>query len=367
VTLSTIRHLNRNVPRLDESEVRSAVLKHYSLDGQFQALTSERDQNFDVRSNDGRRFVLRIANIDEKPGDIDFQLSALQHIAEMNPSLPVPRPLLNSNGQALTEMSFGDGESHLVHILSYMDGSPLENLGGAVTLDTHRNLGKLIARVDLALSGFFHPAADQDHPWSMGKCTRLLSMVEHLGDADAREMITKVFKRMDQDILPRVRRCRHQVIHQDAHAGNVLVDPNDPTRICGLIDFGDMLYGSLVAEVAVAADFIDGSDDSLLDVICETAAGYDSVNQLDEDEIDLVFDMIVARNALAATIASARASLMPDEPAHVSDPQACIDRVDKLLTIGFNKGTKILRRACRFPVYCPVSETESWSIAVKTN
>ena len=87
-------------------------------------------------------------------------------------------------------------------------------------------------------------------------------------------------------MLPRVRKLRHQIIHQDAHGGNVLVDPDNPTNITGIIDFGDMLYGSLVAEIAVATDSAEVKIDLLPDVICETAAGFDSVLPLEAEEID---------------------------------------------------------------------------------
>ena len=79
-------------------------------------------------------------------------------------------------------------------------------------------------------------------------------------------------------------------------------------RIEEIIDFGDMLYGSLAAEIAVATDSAEVKIDSLPDIICETTAGFDSVLPLEADEIDLLFDMIVMRNALSATAPSQSAT-----------------------------------------------------------
>jgi len=361
--ISQIKHFDRNVPQLDEEKVRQAAREHFSLNGEFRPLLSERDQNFDIQCDDGRRFVMRIANIGDSDDIIDFQASALQHLAEMNPTLPVPKVLLNSKGQALSKIAFDDESTHMVHVLSYLDGLPLEDIDGGARNKTFNNLGKVIAQVDLALRGFFHRAAQHDHPWNMETCTRMLSLVEHLDNQDSQKMVIDVFNRMDQIVLPRIRKLRHQVIHQDAHGGNVLVDPQDPTRITGLIDFGDMLYGSLVAEVAVAADAAEIQSGDPIEFMCETAAGFDSVLPLEEDEIDLVFDMIVARNALTATVGAARAALMIDEAPHISDPQCYIDNVDRLLTIGRDSATKRLRRACRFPIQCPTTEEDAWSVA----
>jgi 4-aminobutyrate aminotransferase-like enzyme len=73
--------------------------------------------------------------------------------------------------------------------------------------------------------------------------------------------------------------------------------------------------------------------------------------------------MIVARNAMVATIGSARVARMPDDGLHISDPQHYINIVDRLLTVGRSTATKRLRRACRFPVHCPTSKAEAWSTA----
>jgi len=351
------------VPSFDEEEVRIVARRQFGLVGEFHSLLSERDQNFDIQCEDGKRFVMRIANTDDSEEIIDFQVSALQHLAAMDSSLPVPKLLLNTKGQALSKIAFSDNRHHLVHVLSYLDGVPLDSHDGKPNKKTFNHLGRTVARVDLALRGFFHPASQYDHPWNMETCTRLLSIVEHIPDPEARKAVIDIFTRMDQIVLPRVRTLRHQVIHQDAHGGNVLVDSNDPSRISGLIDFGDMLYGSLLAELAVAADAFEDPNDDPVEIMCETTAGFDAVLPLEEEEIDLVFDMIVARNAMTATIGAARDARTPDESAHIENPQQYIDRVDRLLTIGRGEVTRRLRRACRFPVYCPVSEEEAWSVA----
>ncbi|MGL1664111.1 phosphotransferase, partial [Vibrio parahaemolyticus] len=77
----------------------------------------------------------------------------------------------------------------------------------------------------------------------------------------------------------------HQVIHQDGHQGNLLVDPADPARIVGVIDFGDMLHGSLLADLVTAADCYLDADADPVAVLCDVTAGYDAVNPLEEAEI----------------------------------------------------------------------------------
>ncbi|MCP4623591.1 MAG: phosphotransferase [bacterium] len=90
-------------------------------------------------------------------------------------------------------------------------------------------------------------------------------------------------------ILPQVKRTRWQVVHYDAHPDNVLVDPQDPTRVVGVIDFGDMLFGPVPADLAAASDYYDDDTDPL-EALCNTTAGFDSSFPLEENEIDLVYE-----------------------------------------------------------------------------
>ena len=224
-----------------------------------------------------------------------------------------------------------------------------------------RDLGATLGRLDLALRGFFHSAADQDHPWSMEKCGRFTPLTKHLQSPDAQKIAATILSRFDTEVLPCLQKLRHQVIHQDAHAGNILVVPTDHTRIAGVIDFGDMLFGTLPAEIAVATDTGASHTDDLIDLMCETTIGFDSVYPLEEDEIDVLFDLILARNALTATIGSSQAALFPDEPAHVEIPENYVLVVDRLLSVGRTEVTRRLRAAIRFPAFCPTSTDEASS------
>ena len=166
---------------------------------------------------------------------------------------------------------------------------------------------------------------------------------------------------MSEVVIPRLQSLRHQVIHQDAHTDNILVDPDDVTRITGLIDFGDLLYGTLTAEIAVACDSIPYGSPDMVPAAAEIVASFDSVLALEEEEVDLVFDLVCARNAMTATIAASRLALTPEQPVHIQSPLAFVDRLRELKRVGRSEFTRTLRTACRFPVYCPKTTDEALS------
>ena len=341
--------------------MREVVARCYGLRGDLHPLRSERDQNFRITAADGARYILKIANRSESVDVVDFQLGALRHIRAIDPALPIPRVKKTVGDRTFEQTAFSNGVEHIVYLLGYLDGVPLAATDQADCRATRQRLGALMAHIDIALQGYFHPAARQQHPWNVATCARLAPLTVHIPDSADRRRIDEVFSHMARAVTPRLRRLRHQVIHQDAHTDNVLVDPDDDYRITGLIDFGDLLYGTLAAEIAVACDSVPYTADDLVTPVCEIAAAFDAELPLREEEVDLVYDLLCARAALTATVVEARAALTPEQPAHIRSAQPAIARLHKLQELGRTAFNRRLRRACRFPVFCPKTPQDALS------
>ena len=361
--IDEIRFLNCVRPKLDVDDVKELVLAQYGIEGDFDALNSERDQNFCIAVGGENRFVFKISNVSELAGSIDFQVSAMSHILTQNPGLPIPQIVPNKLDQDYSNATFRGGQQHIVHMLRYVAGVPVGDLDNPPSAATRRRIGQLIANTDIALRGFFHPAADQDHPWGVAKCARFASLIHHIDDGPGRKLIEGVLQHTEAEVIPALSRLRHQVIHQDAHDGNVLVSADDSTQVCGLIDFGDMLYGSIAAEVAVAGYSVIEKPDASLDALCDVVHGFDAVLPLSEGEIDLVFDLICIRHAICAAIIAIRADLKCDEADGIEYVAHHLAVLDELQSIGRVRTTAALRKACRFPVWCPTSSVDAISEA----
>ena len=157
-----VKYLDRNPPAHEPEAVLEIMSRLYGLRGRLDDLDSERDQNHLFSDHEGRRYVLKIANIAETIDVIDMQVRALQHIAITDPMLPVPRVVPSAGGRDYQLAGFPDGSEHIVYLFSYLEGVPLEQIGDRSAAVTYRDLGVFMARVDIALRGFFHPAASQE-------------------------------------------------------------------------------------------------------------------------------------------------------------------------------------------------------------
>jgi 4-aminobutyrate aminotransferase-like enzyme/Ser/Thr protein kinase RdoA (MazF antagonist) len=351
-----IKFLDRNPPGFSGEEARRIAHDLFDLTGDFRPLKSERDQNFRIRTASGAGYVLKLSNVAEDPGVIDFQTQALWHIEQQDPGLPVPRVVRARDGAASAIVGDGRGNQHIVRVLTYLPGVILDNV--TLTAALWRDVGQIAGRMDLALRGFFHPYARQEHPWDITRCPELRPHTVHIADATARQNIEDVLDHMATNILPRLKKLRHQVVHADIDSNNTLTDPDRPDNITGIIDFGDMVYAPTVVEVAIAAHDSVSSDD-LTESLCAVVAGFDSVLPLEEEEIDLVYDLILARLAATATIIAWRKVMRPDQLDYIHESEVpCWETIEALLTRGRAQVRASLRRACLFPPYCPIDNAD---------
>lgn len=295
-------------PQLAAEEVASALRTHWGLEGELSPLTSERDLNFRLKSASGE-FVAKIANSAEPVEQTRFQNRALRHIERADPALPVPRVRATLAGADDVILPSG----HLMRVISWMDGTPLAAAPRSAAQS--RVLAAGLARLGLALRGFADPAADHVLQWDIKNAARLRAILHHVTDDALRGLCAAVLDRFDA-IAPQFGAWRWQVVHNDLNPHNVLVAADDPDRMAGIIDFGDMVRTPLVCDLAVAASYQVGSEDPLTR-FADFAGAYHAVVPLTLAERAALFDLTAARMVTTVAIASWRAALHPENAPYI--------------------------------------------------
>jgi hydroxylysine kinase len=302
-------------------EAQRIATQRYGISGRASRLTSERDHNFRIIAADGLEYVLKLSNAAEDEAIAAFQAQALLHVAQVDPELSVPRVIAARDGKTHLTLHFHDPDSgsgpvlRTVRLLSYLPGVPL-NL--VPRTGAHcRDLGGLLARLGLALRGFFHPAAGHDLAWDIKNTSRLRSLVPHVPDPCRRALVLHFLDDFAERAQPRLPALRAQVVHNDLNAYNVLVDSNDHERIAGILDFGDLVYTSLINDVAVGASYHMSTGPDALDGVIGFVAAYHATAPLERSEIGLLFDLIAARFVTTVLITGWRAARYPQNSAYI--------------------------------------------------
>jgi Ser/Thr protein kinase RdoA (MazF antagonist) len=69
-------------PDFSAEAVAAVVADEFDLRGDYCQLISERDQNFRLKSPDGRKFVVKVTSLIEDRVATDFQIAMLSHFEE---------------------------------------------------------------------------------------------------------------------------------------------------------------------------------------------------------------------------------------------------------------------------------------------
>jgi hydroxylysine kinase len=307
--------LSTAAPSLALAEVGALVGRLYGINGSVRSLASERDQNCCIETADGTSYVVKISNPSEPVSVVDFQIAALDHIAQVSPDQPVPRVVRTLGGRTRDTVTLCDGLQTSVRMLTYLDGVQIKET--ARTARQRRAMGTGLAELDLALHGFSHPAAKHDLLWNVSTAHRLAAKLDGIVDAPRRALAETFMTRFTDHVLPRLASVRAQVIHNDYHLYNVLVAPGDHARIAGIIDFGDMLHAPLVGEVATAAAFHMTGNADPFEGPAQFVGAYHATLPLTEIEQDILADLMATRHLITALISEWRAIRYPENRAYI--------------------------------------------------
>ena len=307
--------LQTPAPTFSLQQATDLLREHFGVEGEIKPLSSERDQNFLVSVPDGRKYVLKFANESESAGITDFQNQALLHVARVAPEFPVPRLVPSSGGDLMVETAATGGSLHRMRLLTWLDGTPLQHARGVTSIAAQT--GECLARLDLILRDFEHPASEYALLWDISNASELARLSQYVNDVDLRELCDSRLSRFRSTVKPRLDAMRGQVIYNDMNPSNLLVDSDNVNRLTGVIDFGDMVSSRLVNDVAVAAAYLCRIDDDPFAEVVEFLAAYTAILPLSDDEISLLPDLILTRHLTTVMITHWRASLYPENQEYI--------------------------------------------------
>lgn len=323
-------------------ELLPILQANYGLEGDLTSLPSERDQNFRLSCRDGRRYVVKIANAAEDLAALDFQNRVLNRLATVLEL--TPRLLSTLDGRQICEVPGSDGRGrHLLRVLSFLPGEPLARcpIHSPALLG---DLGRTLAEVDRALAELGENPFHEDFPWHPDQAFAVIA--EHAGKiselglrrkirvfaGEARERLQTVWSE-----LPR------SLIYNDANDYNVLVQRQ---RVSGLIDFGDLVYGSTVADPAVACAYaVLGKSDPLA-AILPIVSAYHRVRPLAGNEIAALIDLLRLRLCVSVCLAAWQRRRRPQDEYLFISQQPIMAALPGLLSLNYGLTLARLRQAC---------------------
>jgi hydroxylysine kinase len=331
-------------PPIDVADAEAIAAEHFGEVGRATKLSSERDCNF-LLATRTQRLLLKFSNSAEDPTAIDAQTAALMHIAQKDPTLPVPRVRRTRAGDLSARLRQPGCAPVVLRLLDFMPGQPLSGMQRSSI--QRRDIGAMLARLDHALRDFSHVGAERPLLWDISRAEQLGVLLPHIADPPRRALAARFLDGFVSHALPALQGLRSQVLHNDFNPHNLLVDFQSPDRVTGIIDFGDMVRGPVVNDLAVAAAYHVPVDGHPLEQVTDVVAAYHLVNPLQAAEVDILFDLIAVRQVVTVIITTWRAALHPGNSRYIlRNAPAAWQGLVRFAALPRREVQHILRAAC---------------------
>lgn len=338
--------LNTPAPRNSTFFAEKVAEQYFGVTVKANLLVCERDQIFKLKYTADTEYLLRFINTAENPLVSNLQTELMLHIARVDPGLQIPRVIKSVDNKAEVLVEMESGESSLVRMISFLPGKTLSNRFH-ISDELIRSIAHNIARFDLALQGFGHPAAGHKIQWDLMHASDLSKLLGDIDDTEGRVLVEKSLDKFKCFTLPILQKLRSQVIHNDLNYSNVLVDEADSNRITGIIDFGDVVYAPLINEVGIAATYLLDDSENPLAPAVQFVSAYHEVIALEQAELEILYDLIVTRLVMGIVLAERRAKRYPQNREYIlRHTSAAWRSLKRLSQISRGDGQSAFLRAC---------------------
>jgi Ser/Thr protein kinase RdoA (MazF antagonist) len=294
---------NRPAP-VATHEAERFVAAQYGIEGTARVLSAERDHNFHIMAGDGAGFVLKLSHPAEDPRIGAFQTSVLDHIARVASDVPVPHVVPTLEGSRQTHFPLTEACGRTARLFIYLPGTLLHELTPGEPLLA--DLGKRAAQLDRALQSYAGAAHDADLLWNFDKLASLRPLLDHIDNDPVGPLAAAALDNFEAKVVGELSRLPRQLIHNDLNPHNILVD-RATQRVTGILDFGDMLNGPRVGELAIAICYHLCIGTEPLAAAASCVAGYHAARPLTEQELDLLPVFVAGRLAMTVLITDWRA------------------------------------------------------------
>ncbi|GHE86962.1 aminotransferase class III-fold pyridoxal phosphate-dependent enzyme [Thalassotalea profundi] len=295
-------------PKFTADNVLSLVNSHYNLLGTLKPLQGYCDQNYLLTTPDNERYIVKIANNAEPLSALEMQNAAMEHL--VNRHCQVPNVINNNYNDAITKISATDTNANTssvfnMRVLSYLTGDFYAQIESKTANGPlWSSLGQFIAQIDNSLADFTHPGAFRYLEWDLAQGYPICMSKKHLLTTSQAVLVDKFLMLYQTQTLPVIGQLPQGVIHNDANDHNVLVDSiTTPTKVTGLIDFGDMVHTHIINDLAITCAYALMGQEHPLKALTAIVSAYHQVRPLSDLELEVLYSLVALR--LCTTVCNA--------------------------------------------------------------
>lgn len=299
-------------PSFSDGEILAILAEHYQLSGKLKSLAGYCDQNMLLTTDSGEQYIVKVANSHEQPLALAMQNAAMAHLTEK--SLAIPHALNNLTQQNITPVADSQGNQFGFRVLSYLPGRFYADSSSQHHNDTlWQSLGQFMAQLNNGLQDFTHAGAYRYFDWDLAHGFGICHHKKHMLTNQQQQIVDYFLCLYQSQTIPVLSKCRQSVIHNDANDYNLLIDCTDkPSKITGLIDFGDMVFTHTINDLAITCAYALMAQDDPINVLATIVSSYHQDFPLNDTELEVLFSLIALRLCVSVCNSALAIKEQPD-------------------------------------------------------
>ena len=281
------------------NRLKTILLMNYGLSGELTPLEGEIDNNFQIQTTQGDKFLLKIYGSERNKQFLDFQEKLLLYLRNNYKDLVVPKIISTSNGHLSTFFVDEKGDKRNIMLISWIPGRVWNHVNPH-TKKLRYKLGFTCGSISKALSNFDHKFAHRSFDWDIAQG---LWTKEYLGlfKSNDKKLILGMLEEFE-GIQPKYKKLKKSVVHNDANDFNCLVygEVLNP-EVVALIDYGDSIYTQVINDVAISCCYAIMDFEDPLEASLSILKGYHQAFPLEEDALAYLYICIGIRLIISVT------------------------------------------------------------------
>lgn len=341
---------------ISEKEANKILKENYGIVGRLTRLPGEVDTNFKV-STDSEKFILKISRTDFDSDYIDFQQSILGFTGDR--LVESPQIIRTLAGDSSVVVSIGNGNSHIVRLLSWIDGRLWSEIN-PVSDTLLESLGEKAGELTFHLTNYDHPYAHRYFEWDIANVKWIEEYID-LFTGNDKELI-EIFLQRFKNIQSEYAQLRKSIVHNDANDNNVvvgveLINPG----VISIIDFGDAIYTQTINDLAITLAYGIMHKNDVLSATIPIIRGYNRSFPLEESELIVLHTLVAARLLISVTKSAVNRTKEPDNEYLLISEKPAWDVLNKWIDVNEEYALYCFRYACGFTPHPHETRFKNWT------
>jgi len=353
----------------EHSHWSAALAEAWGVRATLAPLAGEYDLNLRVTTDDGARYVLKVMRPGCDAALVELLCAAHDHLAKaplgegagVGPApLPVPHLVPTRDGASWCTRPDELGRARLLWMVTMLDGAEYARFRPH-SIPLAAELGTTVARLSRALADFRHPGLDRDFKWDLLRAGWVDEQLDVFVDEHRRAIVRGIMARYAA-LHPALLDAPRTPLHNDLNDWNLLArrDSAGVARISGILDFGDVVWGPRIAELAIAGAYLVLDHPAPARALAAFVGAFHRESPLAPHEVDWLWPLLLVRLAVSVTNSAQMQRERPDDPYVVVSEGGAWRFLERFARTPEPVMRARLRAACGYPSSDAGARVQAW-------